>query len=265
MFLVWASVLGVITFLFLLVSSTHSVPTKTVGVVTSFGKPTGVLSNGLHWIKPWEKVVEFDASYQTLKRTGDDKCTTVRLKNQAQACVDNSTRWRIKQDAAPQLYQDYKTFSNMRDSLVHRELGSVLNAVFADYDPLTAVEDPDAEQPAYSLDVMGDRASDMLRERVGEQVEISSVVISLVRYDGTTQKKLDDYQAAMADTRIADQRRQTAEKDAAANNAVSGSLNESVLVERCLDLVKEIYRDGKELPPGFTCLGSGVPVIANSK
>jgi len=261
-----AAGLAVVAGFLLLMSSVVSVPTKTVGVVTSFGKPVGVLSNGLHWIAPWQKVVEFDASIQTLKRTGKDHCTTVRIANQATACVDNSTRWRIKQDAAPKLYQDYKTFSNMRDSLVNRELTAVLNSVFSTYDPLVAVEKKDSDHPEYNLDKLGKQATEMLRDRVGDQVEINSIVIPLIRYDATTEKKLDGFQAALADTRISEQRRNTAANEAEANNALTSSLTADILTSKCLDLVRDIYRDGKDIPPGFSCFsGSGVPVIANSK
>lgn len=251
---------------FLLIASVSMIPTKTVGVVTSFGKPVGVLPNGLHFIAPWQKVVEFDASVQTLKRTGKDDCTTVRISNQATACVDNSTRWRIEQAAAPRLYQDYRTFENMRDSLVNRELTAVLNAVFSTYDPLIAVEQKNSPSPSYSLDELGKKATDLLQQRVGKQVQISSVVIPLVRYDDTTEKKLDGFQAALADTRISEQKENTSRNEAESNNALTGSLTGDILTSKCLDLVREIYRDGQQVPAGFSCFaGGGVPVIANTK
>lgn len=261
-----AACITAVTLFLLLMSSVTMVPTKTVGVVTSFGKPVGVLSNGLHLIAPWQKVVEFDASIQTLKHTGKDHCTTVRIANQATACVDNSTRWRIKQNSAPRLYQDYRTFDNMRDSLVNRELTSVLNAVFSTYDPLAVVEQKDAAQPAFSLDKLGAEATRMLKERVGDQVEIGSIVIPLIRFDETTERKLDGFQAALADTRISEQKRNTSHNESEANNALTGSLTPDILTSKCLDLVREIYRDGKEIPAGFSCFsGGGTPVIVNAK
>lgn len=261
---------GAITFIalaFLGFSSVTMVPTKTVGVVVSYGKPVGVISNGLHVIAPWQKVVEFDAAVQTLKRTGDKSCTTVRIANQATACVDNSTRWRIKPEAAPDLYTDYKSFSNLRDSLVNRELTSVLNSVFADYDPLAAVDETaNPKAGEYQLGTMSDEATKMLKERVGSKVEVMSVVLPIVRFDGTTQSKLDGLQAAKADTRISEQRKETNQNEAEANNALTSSLTQDILTSKCLDLVREIYKDGKEIPAGFSCFpGGGVPVIANAK
>lgn len=250
-----------LTFVFLLISCVTMVPTKTVGVVTSFGKPVGVIGNGLHWIAPWQKVVEFDASIQTLKRTGKGDCTTVRIYNQATACIDNSTRWRIKQDAAPDLYKDYRSFDNMKDSLINRELTSVLNEVFSTFDPLIAVQQKDTTQPAFSLDKLGQQATDLMRQRVGKQVEINSIVIPLVRYDKTTESKLDAFQAALADTRIAEQKKATSQREAEANAARKGELNDNTLKAQCLDVVRDAVRDGKQLPAGFTCLGGSFPVV----
>ena len=256
-----AGVLTFVTLLLLLLSSTQVVPTKTVGVVTSFGRPVGVLSNGLHWIAPWQKVVEFDASIQTTKHTGKSGCTTVRIYNQATACVDNSLRWRIKQHAAPALYRDYKSFDNMRDSLVNRELQTVLNQVFSTYDPLKAVEQKDAAQPEFSLGKLGQQATDMMRQRVGNQVEIQSLVIPYVRFEKSTEEKIDGYQAALADTRIAEQKKATSQREAEANAARKGELNDNTLKAQCLDVVREAVREGKQLPAGFSCMGPGSVVV----
>lgn len=132
--------------IFLAFSVLVTVETKSVGIVTSFGRPVGTLDNGLHVVAPWEKVPELDAAIQTDSHVGTDKetpCTTVRIANSSTACVDNSVRWRLKHESADDLYRDYKDLHNIRDSLVTRELNSVLNEVYATYDPLKAVRDAD--------------------------------------------------------------------------------------------------------------------------
>src|SRR5690606_13462027 len=119
-------------------ASATIVPTKQVGIVTSFGKPTGVLTNGLHFVKPWEKVTQMDAAIQTDNNVGEE-ATTIRLGNQSTAEVENSIRWRIRPDKADVLYQDYRDFDKVRDSLVTRELKEAMNQTFKDYDPLSTV------------------------------------------------------------------------------------------------------------------------------
>ena len=132
------------------------VPTKRVGVVTSFGKPTGTLSNGLHAIWPWEKVTSFDAAIQTDRHdderndgdTGNnpDKCTLVRIANGGStACLDNIIRWRIRKDEADTLYRDYRDFDRVRESLVTRELvfggSAVMRQRYVDAQDLDLVAD----------------------------------------------------------------------------------------------------------------------------
>lgn len=124
--------------IFLIVAaSLVQVPTKEFGVVTTFGRPVRTLSNGLHWIAPWQKVTHIDAAIQTDNHTTDKHgCIKVRIAHQATACVDTSIRWRIQDGAANALFQDYRDFANIRDSLVTRDLNAALNKVFENFDPL---------------------------------------------------------------------------------------------------------------------------------
>ena len=51
-------------------SSYTTVSTKNVGITTAFGRTVGHLSNGLHFIAPWEQVTEMDAAIQADSYTG---------------------------------------------------------------------------------------------------------------------------------------------------------------------------------------------------
>lgn len=247
-----------------LIASATIVPTKQVGVVTSFGKPTGVLSNGLHFIWPWEKVTQLDAAIQTDSHAGKD-ATTIRLGNQSTAEVENSIRWRIQPDQADALYRDYRDFDKIRDSLVTRELKAALNQVFKDYDPLSTVKSAAGsgeKQP--SLSELGNEVTEDLRERIGEDVEVLNVIIPLVRFDSETQGRINAYQAEIANTRIAEQRERTAMKTAAANRALSGSVSNdpNVLVAKCFDVLENMVKEDQTVPAGFTCWpGGGSAVV----
>jgi regulator of protease activity HflC (stomatin/prohibitin superfamily) len=263
-----SAVLGLV----LLASScVTQVTTKNVGVVTSFGRPVGALGNGLHLKAPWHKVTEFDAAVQTdsHKGSGGDSsstCTDIRIGNQSVACVDNSVRWRIVQDSADDLYRDYREFDNVRDSLVTRELDAALNEVFADYDPLAGV-DTNGASTAPSLDELSEEVTTRLRDKVGDQVEVLSVIIPLVSFDKTTQDKINDYQAELANTRIARQKQQTADAQAEANRKLSGSVSQdpNVLVSKCFDILAEMVNAKEPVPAGFTCWpGGGTGVVLPS-
>lgn len=248
--------------LILILSSITIVGTKEIGVVTTFGKPSGSLSNGIHVKWPWQKVTELDAAIQTDSRVDDQKVvhctsTSVRLANQSTACVDNSIRWRIKQSAADALFKDYRTFDNIRDSLVTRELNAALNSVMSRYNPLETLISGD--QINTSLGTLADRVQAVLRGQISDQIEVLSVIIPFVGYDPQTQAKINLFQAALADTKIAKQREQTALNEARANQNLAGSVSHdpNVLVSKCLDELDAMVKAGQAVPPGFSCWPNG--------
>lgn len=125
---VTAAFAGALTVLMLGLSCFTIVSTRNVGIVLSFGKPVGTLTNGLHFKKPWLKVPELNGTIRTDNQLGGfdgDTCTggtVVRLANNSTACVDNTIRWRIVPTEGDVLYRDYQNDDNIRDSLVTREL-----------------------------------------------------------------------------------------------------------------------------------------------
>src|SRR3954452_4566076 len=52
------------------VSATTIIQAKNVGVLTTFGKPSGSLDAGLHFKMPWQKVTELDGTKITNKYEG---------------------------------------------------------------------------------------------------------------------------------------------------------------------------------------------------
>ena len=230
-----AVVAGVITVFVLILGSTTIVSARNIGVVTTFGRPGGTLSNGLHWKAPWQSVTEMNGTIQIDNHTGEH-ATTVRLGNNSTAFVDNSVRWRIQPAAADELYLDYRDFENVRDNLVTRELRSALNEVFADFDPL-APENSDGA----NVQALGDDVAEKLRAKVGGQIEIINVIVPLVNYDDATQERINALNVEKANTRIAEQRAKTAEAEARANEILSASVSNdpNVLVSKCLDAARE--------------------------
>jgi regulator of protease activity HflC (stomatin/prohibitin superfamily) len=248
-----------------LISSATVVSTKNVGIVTVFGRPSGSLSNGLHFVAPWAKVTELDAAIQTDSRTrantDPDDCVTVRIARQAQACVDTSIRWRIKPEASDELFRDYREFSNIRDSLVTRELIATLNLVFETYDPLGIDENGDSTVP--DVNTLSQEATSKMQEKVGGQIEVLNVIIGVVYLDGETQKRVDALQAQVAQTRINEQAIMSADKQAEANRKLAESVDDpNVLVSKCYDLVGEMLNKNITPPVAFNCWpGGGSPVV----
>ena len=230
-----AVVAGVITLFVLILGSTTIVSARNIGVVTTFGRPGGTLSNGLHWKAPWQSVTEMNGTIQIDNHAGEN-ATTVRLGNNSTAFVDNSVRWRIQPAAADELFLDYRDFENVRDNLVTRELRAALNEVFADFDPLA----PENVEGA-NVQALGDEVAEKLRAKVGGQIEILNVIVPLVNYDDATQERINALNVEKANTRIAEQRAKTAEAEARANEILAASVSNdpNVLVSKCLDAARE--------------------------
>lgn len=230
-----AVVAGGLTIVVLILGSTTIVSARNVGVVTTFGRPSGTLGNGLHMKAPWQSVTEMDGTIQIDNHTGE-MATTVRLGNNSTAFVDNSVRWRIQPAAADELFLDYRQFENVRDNLVTRELRAALNEVFADFDPLA----PENVEGA-NVQALGDEVAEKLRAKVGSQIEILNVIVPLVNYDQATQDRINALNVEKANTRIAEQRAKTAQAEARANEILAGSVSNdpNVLVSKCLDAARE--------------------------
>jgi regulator of protease activity HflC (stomatin/prohibitin superfamily) len=232
-----AAVAGGLTIFVLVLGSTAIVSTRNVGVVTTFGRPSGTLSNGLHVKAPWQSVTEMNGTIQIDNHTGE-AATTVRLGNNSTANVDNSVRWRILPAAAEKLFLDYRDFDNVRDNLVTRELRAALNEVFANFDPL-APENSDGA----NVQALGDEVAKKLRAKVGSQIEIINVIVPLVNYDQATQDRINALNVEKANTRVAEQRAKTAEAEAKANQILAASVSNdpNVLVSKCLDAAREAH------------------------
>lgn len=254
----------------LIYQSSVVIPTRNVGIVTFAGKVQGQERNGFHIIAPWQDVEKFDTSIQTLKLDADGTRVTVRLGNQTTAGVDTSVQWHIDQDGDVQaLYRSYRSFDNIENNLVRRQLQSALNDTFKDYDPLKVVNGGKATD-VKSLEQLATEAKTLLQQKLGSGITVDSVVLPVVHFDADTERRLREYQQALADTRIAEQKKATAAETKAANDILAGSnaaKDPGVQYQNCLNLMKELADKGKlaDLPETFNCGGTSSPVIVNGK
>ena len=115
---------------------------------------------------------------------------------------------------------------NIRDSLVTRELKAALNEVLSDYNPLEQIQE-DSESAKPDLNAFARDVQTGLSRRVGNDIEIESVILPIIRFDTQTQSKINAYQAEVANTRIAEQREQTAQAQARANRNLAGSISKT--------------------------------------
>ena len=256
--------LSIIGVLLIILSTVTMVSTKNIGVTTEFGRPTGNLSNGLHFTLPWVKVTELDGALQTDTYTGDS-AVKVRIGNMSTASVDATVQWRINPESADILFQDYREFDNIREGVVDRQLKAVLNEVLSDYDPLSI--DANGQVGIVNYDNIAEEAQQLLQERVGSHVIIANVTVPLVQFDPSTQNRINAYQEEIGNTRVATQRQRTAEAQAEANRILADSVSNdpNVLVAQCLDTLQDMVDSNQTVPAGFTCWpGSGSTLVVPS-
>lgn len=277
-----AFVIGALATIF---STVSIVPTREVGIVTSFGKVKYETDNGLHWTYPWQNLTNMDAAIQLEKFDGADNfgshgnAVLVTLGNNTKAYANVSIQWRLDPKDLGTLYQNFRSFAAIRDNLVNTNFFQALNTEFGKFDPLACVPEkstPDNVTPKCTVpdqasfggmagNVQADVQQAMEKSNAGGRVTIDRVLITNIVYNDDTQGKLNDLLAEKARTRVAQQREQTAAADAAANNALSASLNNdpNLLTSKCFDLVAS----GK-LNSAVGCwpasVGPGVPVIGTT-
>lgn len=228
------------------------VGTRQVGIATAFGKPTGqTFANGLHTKAPWVSVTEMDAAIQNDTYKGDSRIP-VRLGNNSTALADVSIRWQIKQDAADTLFVDYKTFDNVRSNLITRNLQAALNESFATFDPLATKNLEKSPLPDLAKSTLN-----LLRDKVGEQVEIFDVVIPTIDYDDQTENRINDINAERAKTTAAEQSVKTADQIRQANEKLAQApapQSPLVIIQNCLNKALE----NKINPAGCWPIGGNV-------
>ncbi|MFT4264290.1 MAG: SPFH domain-containing protein, partial [Nocardioides sp.] len=266
-----AAALVVLALVVLAGSFVARVGTKDVGVVTSFGRPTGRdLSNGIHLKRPWEKVTTLDAAIQPDEFTGDD-CIEVRIADSSTACASLTIRWHIAESQASTLFQNYRSNNvneTIRHSLVVTQMKAAVNDVLGQFNPLAnvnAAANQSADNTEISatpnLDEFSTEIEGQMSERLAAmnnghaQILVDSVTMSFLKLADTTQAKINAYQAEVGNTRIAEQQEKTAAAQARANKALADSVsnNPNVLVSKCLDTLEEMVKGGQAVPAGFSC------------
>lgn len=254
------SVFAVLAAVVLLFSSIAIVGTKEDGIVTAFNRPVGVLDNGIHLIKPWESVTEMDAAIQTDNDLAANKpadCVETRIAHQIIACVDVTIRWRIYERAADSLFQNYRDFSNVRVSLVTRELATDVNNVFQDYDPLAVDNSGNSTSP--ELSSLAATVLTEMQNEIGGQIQVLSVFIPVMHFSTAVQDRINALQSQIAATRIQNQAILTAQAQAAANRALATSVSTdpNVLVSKCFDILSAMVTAHQSIPAGFSCWPGG--------
>lgn len=268
----FAALIGLTFFTFSIV---RSIPVKSVGVETSYGKVENDLRPGIHWfVAPWTQVHILDETVQTqawYASSWDPKnttCLVVRIGGQQLACVNLTVQWQIEDQAAPNLFANYDTSGNVQgtitNSLVITAIRSALNDVMGDYNPIA-----DQTQLATSganaqsqFSGFGRQFKALLIRELGSQIHIGRVTLTNAFYSGTTEARLAGIQNQIADTAIAQQLIATDQALAQANKQLAASLTPAIVQNNCITMTENIYKAGGHMNAGWTCSGSSSTGLA---
>lgn len=251
-----------------------TVDARSVGIQTGFGKYRDTLGAGFHLTAPWSSVEEWTTRNQTIRFEADGKADerdnyftepriTVRLGNQSEAYVDVTVTWGITEKSVQDLWRQYKTFGDARRDFVTPQALGATNTAFDGYDPFRGLDEKTADSPYIPLAVWSQKITDALRPLyAARSVELISVQVTKVTYDGKTEEKLRQYSDAIANTRIKAQDVKTAEQEAAASKARA-----QTAAPGCEALLRDLAAQDKlkDLPAGWQCPGVTGPAVVSAK
>ena len=223
------------------------VPTKTVGIPVTFGVVGQPMPNGFNWKAPWTDVELMDMTVQSLDAS-EDNPTVAKDVDDMDVFVHNNVRWALKEEATDDVFNDTKNIDgdNMKviaDKFIQPTHRAVIQDVMATYNPLDDEKPGNAEVSKAIMDEM--------QKRLGDRFEITAVDVTFIDTTQATKDRINMLNAERANTRIAEQKKETAANEAAANKILAESVSNdpNVLVRECLRLIDE----SKPLPAGFQC------------
>lgn len=242
--------------IFLISSIFYVVPVRNVGIVTSYSSPTGrTTGNGLVEVWPWQEVADFDASKITSDHASMTTCITVRIGSMATACVESKITLQVRDEAAPQLYKDYKgDFNNFRTNFVELNIQLAINHVFATYNPLSQIN-LQTGQTGFDGARLGEQVKQELTRAIGDKVTVWIVSIPIVHHDKKTEQNIQAFQDVVAQARILAQQKANADLEAQVAATQRSYLTPEFIQNKCIEASIKMG-----VPPGLCLVGNGAIV-----
>jgi regulator of protease activity HflC (stomatin/prohibitin superfamily) len=225
-----------------------AVSANSVGIETKFGRPVGTLQSGLHFLAPWADVQEFSTRVQVTDRQqsaqGDvpgADCVQVNLKGGASACADVAVRYVINPTDAIDLWRRYGDFDTVRDRLLRTATDNAAKLVYGQFDPQSAISGDALPQLTAGL------TKELTNQLASSGLTLVAIAPGQLHLSPDVQQRINDVLNAATQTQIAQQTLARNQAQAAANQALQGSLSQQVLIQQCIEAAKEIH------PAVFDC------------
>lgn len=242
-------------------SGLTKVGANSVGIVTSFGAPHGIIDPGLHLLAPWDSVDAYSTRVQVTSRLADPSkgdvagadCVQTNLNGGASACVDVTVRYVVDKKDAITLWSRYGDFTTVRDVFLRTAVNNAVKIVYGQYTPQQVVNGAPLPQIANAL------SGELSHQLSNSGLTLMAVSPGQVWLSAASQRRFDDVLNAQTDVQVAQQQLAKNQALAAANNVLSGSLSLNILSGQCIQ-VEQIVK-----APVFNCLpgngGPGIPLV----
>jgi regulator of protease activity HflC (stomatin/prohibitin superfamily) len=269
----------------------QSVPTKSVGVVTSYGRVGSEYNPGAHWLPPWKSLnvvsdtIQSDSFAQANGNIADQTapsgvkgyCIAVRLAGLNQGCADVQMQTQVIPTAIPNLYANYSSYgSNLTldvdQYVVQREVKTDLNRILGDYNVIadvaaslqacsasgttscnTSVSQFSQFDPALLTALQSD-------PELKGNVKVLDVNLQFIHFSGSVETAIESIQGKYQETVAATIQEKTNAAISAANAALiskPNALNAAVLQNECYATIQQaIKANYTGLPATMSC-GSG--------
>lgn len=250
---------GVLTVVAFVIASMSQVPTRNVGIVTAWSKPTGRTTGaGLKWHAPWQSIDDWDASGQTYAHLGDG-CVWVTIAAQRRACIPVQVEYSSSAQRAPENWAAYKEVAGIDNGRfgtfiarrVEPQLNAAMTSVFATFDPLKAVNPATGDAPAPDLNAtFREPLRKAIEAALGDDIAVKSIAFEAPRYDEPTTNAINAYGQKVLEARNL----KIDEANAIIRARITTKDASVPQVARCLQIAEKL---GKE--PGL-CMGGGAVV-----
>jgi len=240
----------------LVLASFSLVPTRNVGIVTEFSKPTNRTTGaGLKWHAPWQGIDDWDASRNTFDRLGKN-CLWVSVSG-GRACIAVQVEWSAKAEHAPEDWAAYKEvdgidggrFGTFVARRVTPQMDAAITTAFTTFNPLGQIDAKTGALKAPDLNKeYRDALAGTLQANLGQSITVDSIAFGTPTYDEPTTKAISAFGQKTLEARNLE-----VDKANALTRAAITKTDASVdQVARCLQIAEKL---GKE--PGL-CMGAGV-------
>lgn len=259
-----ATIGSLVAVLVFVLGSITSVPTRTVGIVTEFGKAVGTVDSGFHWLSLWSEVTEFPTSNQTLDLDASDgsgKVVEVKFEGGGTGYANVNIVWQAQDNkSAVTLYNNWKEFNLVGEKVVEPQTHTIVSQVVGKYAPEDAIKSENNKK--ISDDILS--ALNTLFNSQG--IKIESVAVKKIDVDRVIQERINRKFVADQNIEIARKDQDRAVIEEATNKAKEKSLTDGALRAECLEITK-LWDDDKSgpLPANWSCGVSSLPLTIGAK